>query len=137
IIGGEVDVVFQVALDPHLVAGLDRAGIGDPAGKVLGVVFQQAAGNGGAGADVGQVRIGDADAFVATDVVAAGAGLDLEEVPALGDKRRILLLFRKLFGAPGVERRNVKLVAGDEAGLVLLPGSEDRTGFFNFLVLGH
>ena len=80
--------------------------------QVLRVVLQQAAGDGAAGADVGEIRGGSADAFVAANGVADNAGFGLEEGPALGDQlgvlgpgdRDLLLLL------PGGQRIGVKLL---------------------------
>jgi hypothetical protein len=63
----------------HLVARLEVIRVLDPRWSAEAVVFEHARGDGGAGAEVGQVGTVDADALVAADGVAGDAGLLLEE----------------------------------------------------------
>src|SRR5580658_4983183 len=86
VLRGELNVVRQVAVHPHLVARFDRARIVNPPAHLLGGVLQKASRNSGAGADVRELGIERAAArLLATDDVAGEASLRLKELPALGD----------------------------------------------------
>ena len=106
----------------HLVARFHRARIANPPAKLLGVVFEQAAGDGGPGADVGKVRALHAHGQVAADGVTGAASLGGEETFALRDQGRVFVLLGRLLCAPGLEWIDVERLR--DAGFVLFEGAQ-------------
>src|SRR5690606_26268694 len=105
----------------HEIAGLHILRLGDPAVEVFVAVLKQAGGDGGAGANAGEVGADHAHAFMATDSVAAGAAVFAEILTALGDEGGVFVGVDFLLRLPGPEGIGVEflgpalLVAGELA----------------------